>query len=128
MVRILTQDVDPLATRKQDMPPKLCQVVDACLRRDRDQRIQGAGEVARQLEATLNEIKAVRYRSVGRRASDRAQGQFRRRHSDFASAGPNGGPPIALETPPPQRVVVLAAVLGAIFGVSATAILFLLMK
>jgi hypothetical protein len=35
---------------------------------------------------------------------------------------------MALEAPPPQRVVVLAAVLGAIFGVSATAILFLLMK
>jgi serine/threonine-protein kinase len=127
MVRILTQDVDPLLTRKPDLPPKLCQVVDACLRRDRDQRIQGAGELGRQLDATLNEIKAVRYRSVGRRASDRAQGQFRRRQSDFVPAGP-GGMPMALEAPPPQRVVVLAAVLGAIFGVSATAILFLLMK
>ncbi|MBL9024490.1 MAG: serine/threonine protein kinase [Myxococcales bacterium] len=129
MVRILTQDVDPLATRKPDLPPKLCQVVDSCLRRDRDQRIQSAGEVARQLEATLNEIKAVRYRSVGRRASDRAQGQFRRRQSDF-SANP-GGMPMAMTMdppPPPQRVVVMAAVLGAIFGVSATAILFLLMK
>jgi len=129
MVRILTQDVDPLATRKPDLPPKLCQVVDACLRRDRDQRIQGAGDVGRQLDATLNEIKAVRYRSVGRRASDRMQGQFRRRQSDYAGAGNGPGGPMALEAPPPpQRVVVMAAVLGAIFGVSATAILFLLMK
>jgi eukaryotic-like serine/threonine-protein kinase len=127
MVRILTQDVDPMLTRKPDLPPKLCQVVDKCLRRDRDQRIQGAGELGRELDATLNEIKAVRYRSVGRRASDRAQGQFRRRQSDFVPAGP-GAMPMSLEAPPPQRVVVLAAVLGAIFGVSATAILFLLMK
>ena len=127
MVRILTQDVDPMLTRKPDLPPKLCQVVDKCLRRDRDQRIQGSGELQRELEATLNEIKAVRYRSVGRRASDRAQGQFRRRQSDFVPSGP-GSTPLSLEAPPPQRVVVLAAVLGAIFGVSATAILFLLMK
>ena len=127
MVRILTQDVDPLATRKPDLPPKLCQVVDACLRRDREQRIQSAGEVGRQLEATLNEIKAVRYRAVGRRAADRAQGQFRRRQSDFN--GPGAAMPLAIDHhPPPQRVVVMAAVLGAIFGVSATAILFLLMK
>ncbi len=127
MVRILTQDVDPLATRKADLPPQLCKLVDQCLRRDRDQRAQSAGAVAAELEATLNEIKAVRFRAVGRRASDRAQGHFRRRQSDFMPSQN----PMALaagDAPPPQRVVVLAAVLGAIFGVSATAILFLLLK
>jgi serine/threonine-protein kinase len=127
MVRILTQDVDPLATRKPDLPPSICGLVDSCLRRDRDRRAQSAGQVAVQLEQTLNEIKAVRYRSMGRRASDRMQGQFRRRQSDYVPLQSNT-PPAPDPSPPTQRVVVLAAVLGAIFGVSATAILFLLTR
>jgi len=129
MVRILTQDVDPLITRKPDLPPALCTVVDACLRRDRDQRISGAGQVAQQLERALNEIRAVRFRSLGRRASDRAQGQFRRRATDFGAA-PEGGNGVTAPrqdvTPPPKKLL-LAAGLGAVLGMSLTAIVFLLL-
>lgn len=125
MVRILTQDVDPLTTRKPDLPPALCSVVDQCLRRDRDQRIQGAGALAQALDRALSELKAVRYRAMGRRASDRAQGQFRRRQSDFEPDPVASNPTPVDHGPPPQRLIIAAA-LGAIFGVSATAIIFLL--
>jgi serine/threonine-protein kinase len=121
MVRILTQDVDPLSTRKSDLPASLCAVVDACLRRDRDQRLGSAGQAASQLERAHEEIAAVNYRAEGRRVSDREQGPFQRRRSDFGGAAA----PAAML--PPQKLVV-AAVLGAIFGVSATAILFLLLQ
>ncbi|HTJ80328.1 MAG TPA: serine/threonine-protein kinase [Polyangiaceae bacterium] len=127
MVRILTQDVDPLLTRKPDLPPALCAVVDKCLRRDRDQRIESAGALEQQIERALSEIKSVRYRAIGRRASDRAQGQFRRRQSDFSAPEGANGSNGEDHGPPPQRLIIAAA-LGAIFGVSATAIIFLLSK
>ncbi|MFO0549278.1 MAG: serine/threonine-protein kinase [Polyangiaceae bacterium] len=126
MVRILTQDVDPLVTRKPDLPPALASIVDQCLRRDRDQRLNSAGAVAQQIERALNEIRAVRFRALGRRASDRAQGQFRRRASDF---GPeNGAAPAAAETHLPPQKLLLAAGLGAVLGMSVTAIVFLLLN
>ncbi len=127
MVRILTQDVDPLATRKNTLPPSLCAVVDTCLRRDRDQRAPGAGSVAQQIERALNEIRAVRYRSMGRRASDRAQGQFRRRASDFqANEGGASSTSSHNDAAPPPKKLLLAAGLGAVLGMSLTAIVFLL--
>ncbi|NUP11151.1 MAG: serine/threonine protein kinase [Polyangiaceae bacterium] len=125
MVRILTQDVDPLITRKPALPAALCTVVDTCLRRDRDQRVPGAGQVGQQLERALNEIRAVRYRSLGRRASDRAQGQFRRRASDFQGSDPGNGVMRDDPAPPPKKLL-LAAGLGAVLGMSLTAIVFLL--
>src|SRR5262249_8716588 len=84
MVRILTQDADPIQTRKTDLPQPLCAIVDACLRRERDQRTQSAGVLANQMDSVLREMRAIRYRSEGRRAADRAQqGGFKRRAADF---------------------------------------------
>ena len=72
MVRILTQDVDPVMTRKPDLPPSLCAVVDGCLKRERDARIPNAGVLASQLEDVLRDLRSARYRAEGgRRASDR---------------------------------------------------------
>jgi len=124
MVRILTQDVDPLITRKPDLPPSLCAVVDVCLRRDRDQRAASAGQVVQQLDRALAEIRSIRYRSMGRRASDRNQGQFRRRAADFALPEANSGP--REEAAPPPKKLLIAAGLGAVLGMSLTAIVFLL--
>ncbi len=124
MVRILTQDVDPLITRKPDLPPALAGLVDSCLRRDRDQRAASAGAMAQQIERALNEIKAVRYRAIGRRASDRNAGQFKRRASDFSPEGENGE---HKASPTPQKLLI-AAGLGAVLGGCLIAILFLLLK
>jgi serine/threonine-protein kinase len=126
MVRILTQDVDPLLTRKAELPPALTVVVDACLRRDRDQRINSAGAVAQQLERALNELRAVRYRSAGRRASDRAQGGFKRRATDAEPKAKNMQTVLA-NTPAPQKLLI-AAGLGAVLGGCLVAILFLLTR
>src|SRR5262249_33452411 len=82
MVRILTQDSDPVMTRKTDLPPSVCAIVDACLKRDRDQRMPSADILATQMDAALRELRAVRFRAQGRRASDRAQGDFKRRKGD----------------------------------------------
>ncbi|AKT43352.1 serine/threonine-protein kinase [Chondromyces crocatus] len=72
MVRILTQDCDPVMTRKPDLPPSLCAVVDGCLKREREQRTASAGLLASQLEGILRELRAARYRAEGgRRSSDR---------------------------------------------------------
>jgi serine/threonine-protein kinase len=118
MVRILTQDVDPVMTRKTDLPPNVCAIVDDCLRREREQRTASAGAVAEQLEVALRELKALRFRNEGRRAADRAQGQFRRRASDFAP-------------PPPQHMLamtqrkllmIVAAGVGLALGLVAIAI------
>lgn len=74
MVRILTQDADPVATRKPDLPASVCAIVDACLKRERDERIATAGALAKKLEAALVELRAARYRSQGRRSADRDAG------------------------------------------------------
>ena len=97
MVRILTQDADPLATRKPDLPPSICTVVDACLKRDRVQRVPSAGELAVQAENALRELRAVRYRAMGRRAADRAQGHFRRRAGDYVRDEAQVGPESSVE-------------------------------
>ncbi len=75
MVRILSQDCDPIAVRRPGLPPRLCQIVDACLRRERDERIASAGVLAKELEAMLREMRAARFRAQpGRRASDFGHG------------------------------------------------------
>jgi eukaryotic-like serine/threonine-protein kinase len=124
MLRILTQDADPLMTRKTDLPGNLCAVVDGCLRRDRDQRTASAGIVAAQLEAALREIRAVKYRAMGRRASDRAAGQFRRRSSDFAPAPGTLLPSVSPEAAPrPKKsIYLLAAAIGVAIGLVAVAV------
>lgn len=72
MVRILTQDCDPVVTHRADLPSSLCAIVDACLKRERDQRTSNAGVLANQMEGALRELRAMRYRANGRRASDRS--------------------------------------------------------
>ncbi|WP_437810235.1 serine/threonine-protein kinase [Sorangium sp. So ce1078] len=71
MVRILSKDCDPIAERRPGLPPRLCRIVDACLRRERDERIASAGALAKELEAVVRELRAARFRGQkGRRASD----------------------------------------------------------
>ncbi|MEJ7730083.1 MAG: serine/threonine-protein kinase [Polyangiaceae bacterium] len=123
MVRILTQDCDPLMTRKTDIPANVCAIVDGCLKRERDARTASAGLVAQQLEAALREMKAVRYRQAGRRASDRAQG-FRRRAGDLAPPEANVLPVPAQEgKPQAARAVLVAAGIGLAVGVLAILLL-----
>ncbi|MBK8251689.1 MAG: serine/threonine protein kinase [Polyangiaceae bacterium] len=119
MVRILTQDSDPVQTRKTDLPQALCAIVDACLRRERDQRTQSAGVLAQQLEAVLRETRAIRYRSEGRRASDRAQGGFKRRATD----GPGGSFLSERRTP-----LIIAAAVGLTVGLVIAGIALLLAR
>lgn len=72
MVRILSNDCDPVITRKPDLPSRLCNIVDACLKRDRDERTASADVLANQLDAVLRELRSTRLREQkGRRASDR---------------------------------------------------------
>jgi serine/threonine-protein kinase len=86
MVRILTQDADPVATRKPDLPASVCAIVDACLQRERDERIATAGALAKKLEAALVELRAARYRSQGRRSADRDSGSQPARASKAMTA------------------------------------------
>ncbi|AUX47049.1 uncharacterized protein SOCE26_085610 [Sorangium cellulosum] len=75
MVRILSKDCDPIAARNPGLPPRLCQIVDACLRREREDRIASAGALAKELEAVRRELRAARFRGQqGRRASDHGLG------------------------------------------------------
>jgi len=130
MVRILTQDSDPVLTRKPDLPPSICAIVDACLKRERDERTSNSGTLANQMEGALREMRAMRFRALGRRSADRgasggpAEGQ--RRASDF------GGQEAQLMLPQPaakplahspglsqRNLVLLAAGVGVAIGVLA---------
>jgi eukaryotic-like serine/threonine-protein kinase len=71
MVRILTQDCDPVMTRKTDLPASVCAIVDACLKRERDQRTSNAGLLAKQMDGAVREMRATRQRTLGRHVSDR---------------------------------------------------------
>ncbi|MDI3286496.1 serine/threonine-protein kinase [Polyangium sp. 15x6] len=64
MVRIMTRDADPVASRRPDLPPALASLVDDCLRRDRDRR-PTAGVLAARLEAALHEMQPMRYGAQG---------------------------------------------------------------
>jgi serine/threonine-protein kinase len=120
MVRILTQDCDPIMTRRVDLPPSVCAIVDGCLRRNRDERTQTAGIVAQQIEAALRELRAIRYRvHGGRRASDRTGDPFRRRASDMSPVTHERGPDSTRGQTPPKRAVLLAAIVGIALGALA---------
>ncbi len=70
MVRILTQDVEPIAARKPDLSPIVCEIVDACLQRDREKR-PFAGQLSSMLESAARKLRAQRFkRSGGRRLDD----------------------------------------------------------
>jgi eukaryotic-like serine/threonine-protein kinase len=83
MVRILTQDCDSVASRKSDLPASVCAIVDACLKREPDQRTSDAGILAKQMEGALREMRAQRLQSLGWRAvNNSATGEALRRVSD----------------------------------------------
>jgi len=126
MVRILTQDVDPVMTRKVDLPASVCAVVDGCLRRDRALRTQSAEALIGQMDTVLRELRAVRFRAMGRRASDRVQGPFRRRASDFA---PPASSLLRSNSAPrsSKAGLVLAAGIGVALGLVAIVVLGLVM-
>lgn len=71
MVRILTQDAPSIAVRLPDLHPKVVEIVDTCLRRDRDQRVF-AGQLSAMLEAATRELRAERFRRSGGRRRDDA--------------------------------------------------------
>jgi eukaryotic-like serine/threonine-protein kinase len=125
MVRILTQDSDSVSTRKADLPPSVSAIVDACLKRERDARTSNAGTLANQMEGALREMRAVRFRALGRRTVDRNTpgangGDIPRRAEDY----PPGQGPLANVAPPPivhtkmsqRNLVLLAAAIGVAVG------------
>jgi serine/threonine protein kinase len=142
MVRILTQDVDPIATRNKELPPGLAAVVDQCLRRDRDERIPTAGSLAAQLETALAEIRSQRY---GNPDGPR----YREPGSPFGGGGdpsepttvtrrPNFSmPPAALVAPrsnemgptfPQKGIIALAAGVGVVVGLVTMAVAMTLFR
>jgi len=71
MVRILTQDPPPIITRIPYLSLQVCELVDSCLKRDREQR-PSAGQLSSMLEAGVRALRAQRFkRSGGRRRGDR---------------------------------------------------------
>jgi serine/threonine-protein kinase len=134
MVRILTQDCDPVQTRKPDLPPSVCAIVDACLKRERDERTSNAGVLANQMEAALREMRAVRFRALGRRAADRSPtGEIQQRATDFAPQGPQAaGPQNAagqgLANISQRNLVLLAAGVGVAIGVLALLLVLALLN
>jgi serine/threonine-protein kinase len=121
MVRILTQDCDPVMTRKPDLPPALCTVVDGCLKREREERMATSGILANQLEAVLRELRAARYRGQGgRRSSDRGgQGGSDRRGLETSGARSLSRQKRRVRT----ALVLIAAGIGLGVGLSALVIL-----
>jgi eukaryotic-like serine/threonine-protein kinase len=124
MVRILTHDCEPVATRKPDLPPRLCSIIDACLKRERDERAASAGAIANQLEGLLREMRVLRFRDQkGRRASDlNFRGSSNQPMLDEAAAG--GGVSGALGRLMGQggslpRTALVAAGLGLAIGLMA---------
>jgi serine/threonine-protein kinase len=123
MVRILTQDCDSVATRKPDLPPSVAAIVDACLKRERDARTSNAGTLASQMEGALREMRAVRFRALGRRSVDRGSGpstgEIPRRATDFGGRDPA----LAAQTRPgtlsQRNLMLLAAGIGVAIGALA---------
>jgi eukaryotic-like serine/threonine-protein kinase len=69
MVRILTQDVASIATRNPDLPPFVIDLVDRCLKRERDER-PTAGQLSSMLEGAVRHLRADRFRRSGGRRRD----------------------------------------------------------
>ncbi len=107
MVRILTQDSDSVQTRKPDLPQSVSAIVDACLKRERDARTSNAGTLASQMEGALREMRAVRFRALGRRSVDRGgtggNAEIQRRGSDYAGGQDAAARRGAAQAPAPSR-------------------------
>jgi len=127
MVRILTQDCDPIATRKTELPASVCAIVDACLKRERDDRTSGAELLANQMEAALRELRAVRYRGMGRRAEDRpTEDTMAQRPTLAMASGAKGrGKSRAMSR---RSVAIIAASGGVAFGVLLLLLVMLAMR
>jgi serine/threonine-protein kinase len=131
MVRILTQDCDPVVTRKAGLPPAVCAIVDACLKRERDERTSNAGVLARQMEGALREMRAMRFRALGRRNTDRGSAgphdsQQRVTDLDGASTSPK---PLTRASWPSQRNLLLAAAgVGAAIGALALLLILIILR
>jgi serine/threonine-protein kinase len=129
MVRILTQDCDAVQTRKPDLPPSVCAIVDACLKRERDARTSNSGTLASQMEGALREMRAQRFRALGRRAADGRvgpDGEPPRRATDFPAQ------PLAPEPKPgtlsQRNLVLLSAVVGVAIGALALLLVLAVLK
>jgi serine/threonine protein kinase len=134
MVRILTQDVDPLQTRNKDLPPSLCAVVDSCLRRDRDQRVPSAGALAAQLETALAEIRSHRYGNpdgpkyrelgspFGGGVDPSEPTQVTRRQGAYGLLAPSSALAMGTSTLPQKGVILLAGGVGVVVGLVTMAL------
>ena len=112
MVRILTQDVLPIANRKPDLPPAVCHIVDACLGRERETR-PTAGQLSSMLESGVRELRANRFKRSGGRRRDDTVPEAMGHH--------NAQPTAAVEVN--KRMVAIGAagfVAGTVFGGVAT--------
>ncbi|MBI4702341.1 MAG: serine/threonine protein kinase [Deltaproteobacteria bacterium] len=113
MVRILTEDAEPVGKRKPDVPAVACEIVDQCLQRDRERRPDAAALGAR-LEAGVRELRAERFRGRGgRRATDQADA------NGLAPLGTTGAGPAATPVRPGRAQVLLAVALGVASGIVA---------
>ncbi|MEM1031107.1 MAG: serine/threonine-protein kinase [Myxococcota bacterium] len=119
MVRILTQDAASIRSRMPDLHPRVVEIVDTCLQRDRDQRVN-AGQLSAMLEAATRELRAARFRRSGGRRRD-----------DAALTGSpldeDGGASRSAAGPTTAKVVVLAAttlLVGCLAGLLAGYYLF----
>ncbi len=125
MVRILTQDADPVMTRNAELPPNVCAIVDACLKRERDERTSNAELLANQMEAALRELRAIRYRALGRRAADHSpDGVIQQRASDLE--GKDGKPKTGSLSL--RSVAIIAASAGIAFGVLMLLLVMMAMR
>jgi serine/threonine-protein kinase len=111
MVRILTQDCDPVMSRNNALPPSVCAIVDACLKRERDERTSDAGILAKQMAGALREMRAQRVRLVEARKSD----------PDAVTAPRRARSPL-----PVKSVVLIAAGAGLAIGVLMMLLVFVL--
>lgn len=69
MVRILTQDTDPIETKRPDLPAVVCNIVNTCLQRDPNRR-PDTSKLSALLEAATRELRADRFRRSGGRRRD----------------------------------------------------------
>jgi len=136
MVRILTQDCDGVMTRKPDLPPSVSAIVDACLKRERDARTSNSGTLASQMEGALREMRAVRFRALGRRSVDRnamqvgpdGGAEVNRRATDYGGRDPGLPAPARPGTLSQRNLMLLAAGIGVAIGALALLLVLAILK
>ncbi len=126
MVRILTQDCEPVIARKADLPQSVSAIVDACLKKERDERTRDAGVLANQMDGALREMRAMKYRALGRRSTDRS-GESQQRAGDIVPQQQQL-PESKLQGMSQRTTVLLAAAIGAAIGVLALSLVLLAIR